>query len=224
MSNSSEQSGRRRPRTLLRLSVRGFVILVLASGLCLGLLIRSARIQRVSVSEIERLGGLVWYDWEWRFGQPPLQSVPRWRVWLQHRFGAEYCGRVTKVVLNHRSARDAAFVHISRLYSLEELAIAWNDRLGPRVTDVAAARLSDLTRLKAVSLKGSNVTSEGVLYVSRLSNLRKLDLTGTLVDDVGLGHLKSISGLTYLNLRYTRVTESGVADLKQALPNLVVER
>ena len=66
-----------------RLSVRTLIVLVLITGGGLGWLIRSARIQREAVAELQRNGDAANYNWQAeggipiRGGKPPL---PRWLV------------------------------------------------------------------------------------------------------------------------------------------------
>ena len=55
-------------QTLLRLSVRELMVLVLVVGAGLGWMVRSARIQREAVEAIKSAGGTVRYDWEWNHG------------------------------------------------------------------------------------------------------------------------------------------------------------
>jgi hypothetical protein len=64
-------------RPWLRLSVRGLIVLVLVTGGWLGWIVHRARVQREAVVAIERAGGMVWYDWQWKNGS----DIPNGRPW-----------------------------------------------------------------------------------------------------------------------------------------------
>ena len=64
-----------RPRWL-RLSVRGLMVLTLIIGGGLGWLGRGARIQRNAVAAIQKAGGTVAYDWEWKSGVYRVGAKP----------------------------------------------------------------------------------------------------------------------------------------------------
>ena len=59
-----------------RLSVRGLIILVLVIGGGLGWVVRSAQLQREAVAAIQRAGGRVKYDWEWKSRSPIHNGRP----------------------------------------------------------------------------------------------------------------------------------------------------
>ncbi len=170
------------------------------------------------------MGGMVWYDWERSRGEPTSGNPPRWRKWLQQVLGADYCGRVTRVVLTRRGASHGAFVHVAQLAGLEELDVAWGERFDEHVTDADVAELRGLTKLRFLSLRGGDVTNRGVSYLKGLAGLRELDLTGTLLDDDGISQLRGLGNLRSLDLTYTRVSDRGVQELKRAMPSLTIKR
>jgi hypothetical protein len=50
---------------VFRFSVRALIVLVIAGGVCLGLIVRRAHIQRDAVAAILKARGDVYYDWQW---------------------------------------------------------------------------------------------------------------------------------------------------------------
>ena len=61
----SERSGRHR----LRVTIRTLIVAVLLIGGWLTWVVRSARLQLEAVAAIQRPGGLVRYDWQWKNGE-----------------------------------------------------------------------------------------------------------------------------------------------------------
>ena len=56
------------------------------------------------------------------------------------------------------------------------------------------------------------------------AQLNNFDLYNTKTTDVGLVHLKGVTNLKVLNLMDTQVTDTGITELKQALPELHIEK
>ena len=57
------------------------------------------------------------------------------------------------------------------------------------------------------------------MYLQSLSNLWWVTLRGTDISDDGLKYLQNLSKLKILDLRETKVTEKGLGQIKQALPS-----
>ena len=89
-------------RRVLRLKVRGLIVVVLVIGAWLGWLVRSARIQREAVAAITRTGGEVSYNWEWNNRNPIPGGPPQALRWLVDLIGVDYFGHVTEVSLTAR--------------------------------------------------------------------------------------------------------------------------
>jgi uncharacterized membrane protein len=102
--------------------------------------------------------------------------------------------------------------------------IAWLDlsgyRLEPGELGVVAA-MSNLTRLE---LQRSNVAGTDLVALAGLAHLKFLNLYGTDVDDSGLEHMRRLSSLRWLYLWQTGVSDSGIAALREALPELLIDR
>jgi Leucine Rich repeat len=228
-------------RTYLRFSVRGLIVLVLVIGAGLGWIVRSARIQREAVTAIERAGGDVTYDWEWKYAESMPSGKPRASRWLVNLLGVDFFGHVTNV--SGFIATDSSIVHVGSLTELEGLSL-----VGSPVGDIGAAHFQGLTKLRSLELRGTNVTDAGLKHLKGLTTLNYLGLNSTPITDRGLVHLKELSDLAYLNIHGTQITDAGLAhlkgltklrfiglagtqvtdagmkDLKRALPDLTIER
>src|SRR5437660_5735051 len=82
----------------MRLSLGGFMVLVLAVGGGLGWTARSARVQRAAVDEVRRCSGQVVYDWQLQDGLPRSNAKPPWPQWLVDLVGADHLGSVVGVL------------------------------------------------------------------------------------------------------------------------------
>ena len=224
-------------RNRLRFSVRGLVGLVLVVGAGLGWIVHKAHVQRDSVAAIQRAGGTVFYDWQFKDGRDVRNGKPWAPTWLVVRIGADYFQNVTHVSLpDSRSV--GTLVHIGSLDRLERLVLGspglsdeelsdlkWLTNLqvlflsGTNVSDTGLKNLKGLVKLKTLSLAGTKLTDAGIVHLRSLSNLEKLDLRMTMVTDAGLVHLRGLRNLKELNLQMTRITDAGLIHLR-GLTNL----
>jgi hypothetical protein len=225
-------------RRMVRLSVRGLIVLVLALGASVGWLVRGARIQREAVAAITRAGGVRyssgWTDGSYDPGVKPLR--PGWPVDL---VGVDYFAHVTDVRLFASSPSiDEAILQVGRLGRVERLTIHQFAANYARVahlkgltnvsdlalevilcTDADLAQLTELTNLSKLDLGTTEVTDVGLADLGRLTKLSELGLLATPVTDAGLVHLKSLTTLSKLDLSGTRVSDAGLRHLK-GLTNL----
>jgi Leucine Rich repeat len=207
-------------RRFLRFSVRGLIVLVLVTGVSVGWLVRSARIQREAVATIERAGGRVRYDSEWSTGKSIPAGKPWAPRWLTDLIGVDYFGRVTTVRLFSSSrASDATLAHVGRLTRLQRLNLDQS-----AVSDSGLAHLKGLTNLTFLALGGTQVTDAGLAQLKGLTRLSSLDLTGTHVTDAGLVYLKGLTSLRNLEIGGTQVKDAGVKELTRVLPSLRITR
>lgn len=216
-------------RRWLRMSVRRLVVIVMMTGGALGWLARSARIQREAVEAIQRAGGYVTYDWEYKNGESFERSGPRWPKWLVTLLGVAYFGNVTVVQLQsaHSDQELHMVKHFSQLESLilegakitdqgltvleGKQCLVRLDLSDTRVGDQGLAHVRGLSRLEVVHLDGTDITDEGLARMKGMTGLKTLGLRGTKVTDGGLAHLKGLSNLTSLDLDGTKITDGGLA-------------
>ena len=224
-------------RHRLRFSVRGLVILVLVVGAGLGWIVHKAHVQRDSVAAIQRAGGTVFYDWQFKNGRPVGNGKLWAPTWLVERIGADYFQSVTYVSLpDSRSV--GTLVHIGSLDRLEMLMLGGpglsDEELshlqgltnvqalflsGANVSDSGLQCLKGLVKLKTLSLGGTKVTDAGIAQLRGLSSLEELDVSMTMVTDASLVHLRGLRSLKELNLQMTRITDAGLIHLR-GLTNL----
>jgi hypothetical protein len=81
----------------LRISLRGLIVLVLVIGSGLGWIINRAKVQRDAVAVIERAGGSVKYQWDWKDEGPNSSGKPRWARWLLDYIGPNYLAHIAAV-------------------------------------------------------------------------------------------------------------------------------
>jgi len=229
----------------LRLSLRGMIVVVLIVGGWLGWFIRGVRIERDAVAAIERSGGSVNYDWEWKKGDPiPDPTKRSWvREWLADRVMHAYFGHVIKVRQIAFGNVDVELAHIGRLGQLEELTLGGFavtdaglrhlkglsklrnlDLSGSEISNDGLENLKDLTSLRVLDLSHTWVTTAGLVQLRGLTNLERLDLSSCDLSDAGLVHLRGLLNLRMLGLEETKVTYAGVRELKRVLPNTIIRR
>jgi hypothetical protein len=184
----------RRPRRYLRFSLRGTIALILLLGALLGWLVRSAYIQRDAVAAIERAGGTVYYDWQWKNGTYIGSGQPWAPRWLVDFLGVDYFGHVSYVSVT----------------------------LTPDDVDLVMTQLACLTQLERLSLAHSTVGDVRLARLRGLVEIEYLDLSSTRITDDGLVNLASLRKLSTLLLRRTYVTDAERKRLKQSLPRVAI--
>jgi Leucine-rich repeat (LRR) protein len=104
------------------------------------------------------------------------------------------------------------FFFVRSVYSLDDLD---DNKLAS-----LAKHLRKLTRLKSLSVAGSQVTDAGLEAIEELTTIQWLYLGQTRVSDIGMDHLARLVNLEYLDLTDTAVTDQGMKKLKLTLPKL----
>jgi len=215
-----EPVSRPRPR-LLRFSVRGLIVVVLAIGAVLGWVVRSAQIQRDAVAAIEKAGGHVVYEsfWYGRSAPPKQTGVPTFPGWLGKFVSIDYLAHVTAVTLNSSPrVTDDTLEQIGALSRF--IANLTSLDLGDtQLNETGLAHLKWHKNISWLDLRNTNVTDPGLVNLKGLSHLVYLDLSQTPVTDAGLAHLEGLHNLFNLRLELTQVTDLCVPHLK-VLPRL----
>ena len=150
--------------------------------------------QKAVVEELENLGGLVWYDYQFEADGAPSSKDPQppGPFWLRRLLGDDFFINVTKLDLRQTEVGDAGLAHLNALADLESLT------LGERAGDVGLEHLKGLPLLHTLNLRATRVTDAGLVHLQALPHLRSLDL------------------------RDTRVTDAGLQELRKALPNCAI--
>jgi hypothetical protein len=235
-------------RRWLQYSLRTLlVVTTLCAIACswLGVKLQQARPQREAVAALEKLGALVFYDWQYDAQGISLPSPqPPGRLWLRRVLGDDFFQSVHTVELTNRDITDAGLENIGAdLKHLECLSqLQWLDLSGTPITDSDLTYLTALSQLQRLDLVSTDVTDAGLEHLKCLNKLRVLNLARTQVTDAGLEvltcfgqlkglslndtrvtdagmeHLRSLSQLRDLLLNRTQVTDTGVRNLRAALP------
>ncbi len=195
-----------------RFRLRSLMIAIGIVGGGLGWIIHRAQVQRDAVAVIERHGGFVLYDWQWKNGNRVPNAIRPWPAWLVDRLGIDFLANVVYVNLRDRASNEL-LTQVEKLSRLECLLLARS-----AVTDEGLAHLEGLTALQWLSLDDTKVSDAGLVHLKDLRQLQTLYLGLTNVTDAGLPHLKRLRGLKTLSLRLTSVSDPAGRDLQRALP------
>lgn len=200
----------------LRLSVRAMMIVVLIVGGGLGWTVYRARVQRDAVAAIEKAGGSVVYEWDWKDSRSPARGRRRVPRILIEYFGRDYFGSIKCVHLrnlNGAVTTDSLLEHVAQFDRLEYLGVA----CGP-LSDEGPMNLRRLTHLKDLVVYTS-MTGASLKCVRGMTELKELRLCNSSVTDADLVHVKDLTGLETLQLGSPYVTDEGLK-LLEGLSNL----
>jgi hypothetical protein len=194
-----------------------FVIVAIAAVPCgwLAWKMDHKRRERAAVATIRKLGGTVYYNYDYEGVFPAFPKEPPGPAWLRRVFGDDFFAQVVTVAFARDMQVDAAaLAQFETLTSTRDIYL-----VGTTVTDAGLALVRECKNLKVLDLKETSVTDVGVSQLGGLANLEFLDLSSTKIGDGGLNHLKSLSKLRQLILLNTAVSDAGSSYLK-ALTNL----
>ena len=124
-----------------------------------------------------------------------------------------------EVNLQGAAIKDADIAPVAQLPKVAYLHLAKTS-----VTDAGLASLKGLADLEHLHLEGTPITDKGLVHLKDLKKLTYLNLYNTAITDAGLAQLAGLANLKHLYLWQTKVTDEGVKKLKQALPNLDINR
>jgi len=127
--------------------------------------------------------------------------------------------REVSFYLRGAAIKDADIAPVAKLPKVAYLQLG-----STSVTDAGLVYLKGLTDLEQLHLEGTRITDKGLVYLKDLKKLTYLNLYNTAVTDAGLAQLAGLVNLKELYLWQTKVTDEGVKKLKQALPNLDINR
>ena len=199
-------------RAFSRLSVRGLMLGVLVAGAWFGWVSRRAHLQHEAVMAIERAGGKVCYDWEWKDGKPVIAGESWWRNLQSKTVGIDVFGRVVAVRLEDLGRRlDEAGVNAD----VESVKAAHGNGPNASVTDRTLDRLKNLPDVQYVEAPGSDITDDGLSRLRALTGLRGLQVAATNISDAGLSLMGAHPDLETLCLNFTRVSDTGIASLSR---------
>lgn len=159
------------------------------------------RQQRDAVTQVQSLGGGVYYDYQLA-GKDIHASPPPGPKILHRLIGDDIFAHVETVILkgdDHYTDADLAV--LTEFPRLKEVVLE-----GPDITDEGMTHVAGIPQLRTLSLKQTSVTSDGLARLSSTSDLVALKLQGTTVKDETLDGLDQIPHLRSLHLFFTRLT------------------
>lgn len=157
---------------------------------------------------------------EWRI----LSATPAWRIpWVQthcqsialpdsadYLYEADVSADVIARLRWLPALRSMRFgTRGSRRNEFEPLAPP-----GRFVCDDDLIQVGQLTQLRSLQFKYSNITDEGLKHLTTLQSLKVLELTRTNITDAGLEHVGQLRSLWWLNLQQTKITGTGLSHLR----------
>jgi len=146
----SEKSKRR----WFQYSLRTLLVLVLVVSLpCswLAVKIRQKEKERQAVEEIENLGGIVFYDYQYQGTEAPGPA------WMRKLLGDDFFSDVVSVDLVDCKVTDDGFQHLEGSTNLWSLHLS-----GTQLTDEGLQHLTGLTNLQYLLLADTQTTPEGI--------------------------------------------------------------
>jgi hypothetical protein len=223
----------------LRFSLRSLIVAVAITGVVLGIIVHTARRQRLAVETIQSAGGTVFYAYQqtsprsWSTGGTP--SGP---AWLRQAIGGEFFDRPIYVGL-FGSPQDEDWIDaFNRIPTTETLLLSGDnvadDTLrqlaastslielhlsGSRISDDALRQLAKFPRLRWLVINHTSVTATGVAHLTALSDLEELNLRSTALSDAAVTDLSTLTGLQKLDVRDTAISDGGAEELQRQLPN-----
>lgn len=200
MNDARDKTKPRRPG--LQFNLRSLMIAILVVGSCLGMLgakIDRKQKERRTVAAIEGLDGSVRYDWQDEDGN----GTPPGPEWLTGFVGDDFFARVEFMAFDRQDRQvsddDLIALELEALTDLKGIDIA-----SDRVTDVGLARLTEMTELQSLSLRGvwrrDCITNAGIKYLSKMRRLERFNIGSEELTDACLPDLAQIGTLKELAL------------------------
>jgi len=220
-----------------------FVVVVAVPCSWLAVEMRAAKRQQELVATAGRMGGQLWYDYQYSCNGLTTDAVPPGPASLQNVLGDDFfasaigvsfmgyevldkkleplqgLSQVKTLGLRWSGITDDGLDYIKRLGQVRELDVSYN-----HFTDAQVNHLLGLTQLDALDVSETLITDKGLERLTALVQLQRLDLSDTDVTDDGLVQVAKLSQLQILDVSGTQVTDAGVAKLQQALPNCKITR
>lgn len=180
-----------------RFSLKTLLISFTAAAVALGYFVGTAQQQKRAVAAIERLGGTVIYDYQYRHDQELDEKVINLfnappDVWYVNLLGRDFFHRVVGV---------------------HGYKLRYHNQSGPVYLSFGPSRLKT---------EFSENTDEALGSLRGLRSLLFLDLRRTSVTDAGLETLAILDGIASVTLFRTKVTDEGVRRLQEAMPDLEI--
>ncbi len=194
-------------RSILGLSLRVMLGLVLMTGLALGWWASTIRDQREAVAAIRAAGGTVTYDWE--ASPDHKKKTPKGPRWLREWLGPDAFDTADRVILADRRCDDALMKQVIRLTRLERLEIMG----GSAVTEAGLDAVRQLPHLKDLTYQRRGPIGT-LAFLEHLHDLRWLALTGSAPKDAQMRYLAGMPNLEWLSFDGSQLTDAGLRPLR----------
>lgn len=209
------------PRRGFRLSLRVWLVLVLAIGTAAGWYLHRVRVQKQAVLYVVNGGGSVRYDWELsriagvsvRFPTiPPSAPFSPWRRWLIDHFGPDWVSNVSAVFVGPKNT-DSVMANLGDFRQLQLLMIP----SGTALTDGQFAQVRNVPSIRILTDSNSPISPRAFANVEALPHLQQLRLVNARIGDDDLEHLAALSHLEYLDIPGTLISNAGLVHLSRLI-------
>jgi hypothetical protein len=210
-----------RRRRWLRVSLRTALLLMTLLAIWLGWIAQRAHRQAKAVRAIEKLGGVVQYDFHLMRDPEDGTEIyvpkrmPPTPPWLHETIGLDFFYSVHLVAFSldegSEQLSNADLATLAAFPRLRQLVL----RNCPSITSEGLGHLATLRDMRGLWLQSCpRITDEGMLYVAQLRELRELGLGDTSITDRGLAHIADLQYVRRLNVSNTPITDEGLVHLR----------
>jgi hypothetical protein len=202
----------------LRYSLKTLLLLATVVSLWLGYITHRAKQQKQVVEEILSSGGRVTFAHERMENRADGARMydpslqPNVPRWLVRTLGPDYFRKVDSVSIINAPVTDDWLAQLDKLPALDAVTLR-----GTNVTANGIARLRRLSQLEQLDLQRmTSVTDETLRSIGAALELTHLNLDGChLVTDEGVQYLAPLTQLKSLLLSHSRITDAGLAHLSR---------
>jgi hypothetical protein len=173
------------PRKFLRAAIGVLLVVGMATGYW-AMHRQQVQKQSKAVESIQRSGGRVYLEYQWRDGAPDPEPTPPRETLARRLLGSEGLDRVVAVDLTTAVDMDQAINALRWLPHLEFL-----DARGASLADKTVESLGRITSLRSLILAQTEITDSSVEVLVNLRLLKQLDVAGTRISEAGVRRLRA---------------------------------
>ena len=187
------------------------MVLMVPAAVWLGWVVNRARQQERIVAAIQRVGGRVYFDYQFdnRFQVIRDELQPTAPAFLRRLIGdAYFCDPVFASFPGQSGIGDEYLVELAQFPRLRFLHLD-----GSRITDSGLRSIRDLSALQCINLSSTNITDAGLEHLAGMTEMQILylgSLKGKGVSDHGIFHLKEMKNLNCLYLNDQKIGDEGL--------------
>ena len=187
------------------------LLLVVVIAVPLAWKVNRVRNQRAVVAELQKLNGIIYYDYQHSFNVGLSRSaapLPPGPDWLRNFLGVDYFAEVVHVNVSGPQVTNDTLAQLSSLPHLQLLGVN-----SDQITDSGVAIIAKSKELFSFGVTSKSVTVASVDHLQGLPDLQFLRISGSQVNDSWIEHFTKLKSLHTLVLRDTRITADGLAGL-----------